>query len=56
MKTTLYWDDGYCLYYKNKNNIWRKRRRCIGWLTCHVQDFKPSDFNHSLTVNNFKEK
>lgn len=54
-RVTLYWDDGsFCLYYYNGER-WRKRLRKV-WKDCINQNWSPSDFNKSITVNNFKEK
>lgn len=55
MKTTLYWDyDDSAVWYKNKYGVWRNSG-CI-WRDAVNQDWEPSNFKKSLTVNNFKEK
>lgn len=56
-RVTLYWDDGsFGVFYYNGTR-WRFRAHSRPeWRDCIVQDWSPSDFDKSLTVNNFKEK
>lgn len=56
MKTTLYWDvDRQTVWYKNKDGIWRVGHKMC-WTDSCEQYWVSSNFDKSLTVNNFKEK
>ncbi|QDU35653.1 hypothetical protein [Proteus phage vB_PmiP_RS10pmA] len=55
-QVTLYWDiDRRAVWYKNSLGIWRIGNK-ISWSDSLEQNWKPEQFQKSLTVNNFKEK
>ena len=50
------WDGGGCLgVWVFNGSKWRFRNEC-GWTDSKVQDWTVKEFEHSLKVNNFKEK
>ena len=54
-RVTLYWDVGSAGLFYHNGEKWRYRAPS-GWKDCINEDWSPSDFGKSLTVNNFKEK
>lgn len=50
------WDEtGYRGVWVFNGSKWRFRKK-YGWVDSKVQDWKVEEFEHSLKVNNFKEK
>lgn len=50
------WDDNKNLLVVWDGAVWRSKSHSGKWRNCIHQDWLPTEFEHSLKVNNFKEK